>query len=252
MIEIIAKDLDDLMAKLDKRKVKVGEKTVVLSTKNHKLTKLALSAKHKFLHYLTDPNIAYILFLVGTYGLIYELANPGAFFPGIAGGISLVLAFIGFESIPINIAGIILIVLAIGLFIAEAMTPTFGALTAGGAISLTIGSVLLFPSRDLGEAWAPSCWIIALMVILTTVVVGVVLVLVLKAQRKKKMVGKETMVGLKGVAETEIFESGVINVGGEEWQSYSDEKIEKKDIVEILEVNGMKVKVKKTQRKKEE
>ncbi len=252
VIDIIAPNIKNLMKQIDGMKVTAGDKEITINTENYSLTKIALSPRHKFLHYLADPNISYILFLVGTYGLIYELANPGALFPGIAGGISLVLAFIGFESIPINIAGIVLIILAIVLFIAEAMSPTFGALTVGGVVSLTIGSVLLFPAREAGSAWAPSYWVIGGMVLLTTLVVGVVLMLVIKAHRKRKMTGQESLKGAKGVAETEILEKGVANVGGEEWQAYSDEKIEKRDIVEVLEVNGMKLKVKKIPRKKEE
>ena len=252
VIEIIAKDMKSLMKQLEGMKVKTGEKSKALKTADFKLSEIGLSPRHKFLHYLTDPNVSYILFMVGTYGLIYELANPGALFPGIAGGISLMLALIGFDSIPINIAGIILIILGIVLFIAEAMTPTFGALTAGGAISLIIGSVLMFPSRELGEAWAPSWWVIGIMVLLSTAIVGVVLVLIIKSHRLRKSMGKDTLTGLNGVAETEIEESGVVNVGGEEWQAFSDEKIDKRDVIEVVEVHGMKLKVKKIPKKKEE
>jgi len=252
VIDVIAVNTEELMKKINGMKIETGSKKFTINTEGYVLTPVGLSARHKFLHYLSDPNISYILFLVGTYGLIYELANPGALFPGIAGGISLVLAIVGFDSIPINIAGIVLIVLAIALFIAEALTPTFGALTAGGVISLTIGSILLFPGREAGAAWAPSYWVIGLMVLFTTLVVGIVLMLIIKSHRKRQIMGTQSLVGAKGVAETEVYESGVINVGGEEWQAYSDDKIEARDIVEVMEVNGMKLKVKKIPRKKEE
>lgn len=251
VIDVIANDIDDLLKKINNKQIEIENKKINLKTDNYTIKKLEPSAKHKFLHYLTDPNISYILFIIGIYGIVYELAHPGAFLPGVAGAISLVLAFIGFDSIPINAAGLILIILAIVFFIAEAMTPTFGAWTIGGAISLLLGSLLLFPSRKFGETWGPSYWIIALMIILTVAIIGVVLVAIIKAQRKKRVVGKETLIGLKGVAVSDISDSGIVNIGGEEWQAYSDDEIKARDIVEVLEVDGMKLKVKKIAKNKE-
>lgn len=251
VIEYIAKDKEDLFKQLDGKKIKVAETTVTISGKNPVFTPVEFPPRHKFLHALTDPNIAYVLFLVGIYGLIYELAHPGVLFPGVAGAICLVLAFIGFDAMPISVAGIILIILAIILFIAEAFTPTFGALMLGGTVSLIIGSVLLFPGRSAGSAWAPSYWVIGVMVLLTILIVGVILSMIIKALRKKTITGVQTLVGVKGTAVSDVFQSGVVNVGGEEWQAYSDEQIKARDLVEVLEVNGMKVKVKKIERKKE-
>lgn len=251
VIDVIAKDIDELLKKIHNKQVEIENKKINITTDKYSIKKLEPSAKHKFLHYLTDPNISYILFIIGIYGIVYELAHPGAFLPGVAGAISLVLAFIGFDSIPINAAGLILIVLAVIFFIAEAMTPTFGAWTIGGVISLALGSLFLFPSRKFGEYWGPSYWIIVLMIILTVAVVGVVLVAIIKAQRKKRVIGKENLIGLKGVAITDVFQSGVVNVGGEEWQAYSDDEIKARDIVEVIEVNGMKLKVKKIEKNKE-
>lgn len=251
VIDIVAKDIDELLNKINKKQIEINNKKLTINTENYKIKKIELSAKHKFLHSLTDPNISYILFLIGIYGIIYELAHPGAFLPGVVGAISLVLAFIGFDSIPINAAGIILIILAVIFFIAEAMTPTFGAWTVGGIISLTLGSLLLFPSRKLDSAWAPSYWLIFFMVVLTVVLIGIILVAIIRAHRKKVVIGKESLIGLKGVATTDIFEDGVANIGGEDWQAYSDEKIKARDVIEVIEVNGMKLKVKKIEKNKE-
>ncbi len=251
VIDVIAKDIDELLKKIHNKQIEIENKKLNIKTDSYVIKKLEPSTKHKFLHYLTDPNISYILFIIGIYGVIYELAHPGAFLPGVAGAISLVLAFIGFDSIPINAAGMILIVLAIIFFIAEAMTPTFGAWTIGGIISLTLGSLFLFPSRKFGQDWAPSYLIIVLMIILTVIIIGIVLVAIIKAQRKKRVIGKETLIGLKGIAVTDIFESGVANIGGEEWQAYSEEQIKARDIVEVIEVIGMRLKVKKIEKNKE-
>ncbi|MCX7698538.1 MAG: nodulation protein NfeD, partial [Candidatus Goldbacteria bacterium] len=252
VIDFIAKDLNELLEKLNGRKIKINEKEFILNTKESKITNIEMSGKHKFVHFLSDPNLTYILFLIGTYGIIYELTHPGVLFPGIAGAIALVLAFIGFESLPINIAGLILIGLSLALFIAEAMTPTFGALFTGGIITLILGSILLFPSRSIDSAWAPSYWVIGIMVVITTVLIGIILAAIIKSLRSKKMISKESMIGLKGIAETEITpEGGVVNVGAEEWKAYSDEKIEAREIVEVISVDGLKLKVKKIPRKKE-
>ncbi|MCX8093090.1 MAG: nodulation protein NfeD, partial [Candidatus Goldbacteria bacterium] len=253
VIDFIAKDIDDLIKKMDGKKIKINEKEFVLNTKDAKITNIEMSGKHKFVHFLSDPNLTYILFLIGTYGIIYELAHPGVLFPGVAGAIALVFAFIGFESLPINIAGLILIGLSLALFIAEAMTPTFGALFTGGIITLILGSILLFPSRGIDSAWAPSYWVIGVMVVITTVLIGIILVAIIKSLRSKKMISKESMIGLKGIAETEITpEGGVANVGAEEWKAYSDEKIEAREVVEVIAVDGLKLKVKKIPRKKED
>jgi membrane-bound serine protease (ClpP class) len=253
VIDFIAKDMDELLKKLDGRKVKINNRDFVFDTKEAKITNVELSGKHKFIHFLADPNLSYILFLVGTYGIIYELAHPGILFPGIAGAIAIVLAFIGFESIPINVAGFILIGLALALFIAEAVTPAFGALFTGGIITMIIGSVLLFPGRGIDSAWAPSYWVIAAMVVITTILIGIILVAIIKSMRNKKMMSKESLLGLKGVAQTNVTtEGGVVNVGAEEWNAYSDEEILAHDVVEVVEVDGLKLKVKKITRKKED
>ncbi len=253
VIDYTAKDMDDLMKKMDKRKVKINGREIVIRTENYKLREISPTIKHKFLHYITDPNISYVLFLVGIYGLVYELANPGAILPGVAGAIAIVLAFIGFESLPINIAGIILILLAVILFIADLLAPTHGILTVGGITSLVIGSLLLFPSRGMGEQWAASYFLIGTMVLITIVFFVLVVMLILKAHARRVVSGTQSIIGAKGVATTAISAiDGIANIGGEDWQAFSDDTINPRDIVEVLEIQGMKVKVKKIPRKKEE
>lgn len=201
---------------------------------------------------LSDPNIVYVLFLIGIYGLIYELANAGSVvFPGILGAIALVLAFTGFESLPINVAGLILIGLSGLLFFIEMMNSTHGTLALGGVISMVLGSFLLFPSRAHGSAWAASWFLIAFMIILTVAFFVLVVGAVVKALKKKAVSGVESLAGKNGVAITEVKDTGVVNVGGEEWQAYSDEVIKERDIIEVLAVEGMKMKVKRVERKKE-
>ncbi len=253
VIDVIAPDTDSLIRALKGKKIKMGENETPLKTENTVFRAIPLSVKHKFLHFLADPNISYILFIIGIYGLMYELTHPGVLFPGIAGAISITLAFIGFDSIPINIAGGILILIAVVLFVAEAFTPAFGVLTLGGIIAFVTGSLLLFPSRALGESWAPSYVTIGVMSLLTLAVIGVVLMLIIRAIRKKHITGPEAAPGMKGVAKSVINEKGgFANIGGEEWQAFSDEEIAERELVEVISEEGIKLKVKKIERKKKE
>ena len=251
VIDFIAVDEADLMKKLDKFKVKVGGKEVVLNTANYEVKSIGFSQRHKFLHQLSDPNIVYVLFLIGLYGLIFELANAGTVvIPGIAGAIALVLAFIGFGNLPIDNAGVILIVLSAVLFFLELMHSTHGVLALGGLVSMIMGSLLLFPSRSLGEQWAPSYFLIGAMVLITVAFFVFVIAAVLKTFKKKAITGVQALVGKKGVVSADITDAGgIVNVGGEDWQALSDEPVKAREIIEVLEVNGMKLKVKKIPRK---
>ena len=253
VINIIAKDPDNLMKQLDKMKVKVNDREVIISTAGYTLKKVDHTERYKFLHLLSDPNIVYVLFMIGIYGLIYELANGGTvLFPGIAGAIAIMLAFLGFGSLPIDNTGVILIAISAVLFFLDLINPTHGALTVGGIISLTIGSLLLFPSRAMGEEWAVNYLLIALVVGITVLFFVFVVAAVVRAMKKKTISGVQSILGLKGMAVTAINRvGGVANIGGEEWQASSDEDIAAREIVEVLEVNGMKIKVKKIPRNRE-
>jgi len=254
--DLTAKDVPALIAALNGKKVKVNGAETKLNLKDSALKEIKPTIKHKFLQILSDPNVVYVLLLIGIYGIIFELANGGAFLlPGIAGGIAIVLAFIGFDSVPVAAGGIILIVLAVVFFVAEAMTPGFGLLFTGGVISMVAGSLILFPGSELGGQWAPSVWVIITMTLLTAGFFALITFLVIKAHKGRSVTGRESMVGLKGVAQNTFVPGGVpgvVNVGGEDWQAVSDETFDARDIIEVTEVNGLKLKVKKIQRKKEE
>ena len=251
VIDLTAKDTEELMKKLNKFKVNIAGKNIVLDTTNYEFNKVSMSQKHKFLHQLSDPNIVYVLFLIGIYGLIFELANAGTVvIPGIAGTIAIVLAFIGFDSLPINTAGLILIGLSAILFFLETMNPTHGVLSLGGLVSMILGSLLLFPSRGLGEEWAVSYMLMVVMILITVAFFLLIVAAVIKAFKKKTITGVQILVGLKGVVSNDITQTaGIVNVGGEDWQAVAEEPIAAREIVEVLEVNGMKLKVKKIPRK---
>ncbi|MGB9715152.1 MAG: NfeD family protein [Thermodesulfovibrionales bacterium] len=243
VIDLISKDLNSLLSDIDGKKVKtvMGEK--VLSTANAKIIREEMGFRHRILSLISDPNIAYILMLLGFYGLFFELTNPGAIFPGVMGGICLILAFYAFQTLPVNYAGLLLIILAIILFILEVKIVSHGVLTIGGIISMIIGSLMLF------ESPAPfmklSLRIILPAVIITAIFFTLTLSLAFKAYKRKPVTGPEGLIGEEGIAGTDITkDGGMVLLHGERWSAYSDEPISKDEKVKVESVSGLKVKVK--------
>jgi membrane-bound serine protease (ClpP class) len=244
--DLIAKDLEDLIKKIDGKEVKGIFGTKKLNTKNAKIKRIDLKFHQKFLHDISDPNVAYVLLMIGIYGMIYELANPGATLPGVIGGICLLLAFFALESLPINLVGILLILLGIGFFIAELKTPGFGALATGGAISLFLGSLMLFSSS--GPYFAPrvSLSLIITFVAFTTIFFLVALSYGIRALKTKIVSGKEGLVGKIGITKETLNPYGIVLVEGEDWSAESEDGvIEKNEKIEVTKVEGLKLKVKK-------
>ena len=245
VIDLVSKDLNTLLSNIDGRKVRtvMGEKT--LKTANVNVIREEMSLRHKILNFITDPNVAYMLMLLGFYGLFFELTNPGAIFPGVMGGIFLILAFYAFQTLPVNYAGLLLIILAIILFILEVKIISHGVLTIGGVISMLIGSLMLFESP--GPFMKLSLFLVLPAVILTALFFTIVLGLAYKAHKTKPVTGSEGLIGLKGIANADITkEDGMVLLRGEIWSAYSDETISKGEKITVESVTGLKVKVKKT------
>lgn len=244
VIDLIAKDINSLLADIDGKKVRTvsGEKT--LSTGNASVVREEAGLRHTILNLISDPNVAYILMLLGFYGLFFELTNPGTLFPGVTGGICLILAFYAFQTLPVNYAGLLLIILAIILFILEIKIISHGVLTIGGIIAMTIGSLMLF------ESPAPfmklSLAVIFPAVAVTALFFSVLIGLAYKAYRRKPITGTEGLLGSYGIADTDITrEGGRVTVHGEIWSSYSEDAIDKGKRIIVEEVSGLKLKVKK-------
>jgi membrane-bound serine protease (ClpP class) len=248
VIEFIANDVDELIEIIDGVRVTTASETRVLKTKDAEIIPVKMTFKDLFLHSLTNPNIAYILLFLGIYGILGEFSNPGSFFPGIVGGISLILAFVAFQSIPINYGGFILITFGIVLFILEIYTPTFGVLTAGGVTSLILGSFML--SKSSAPFLRISLGLIISMSLATAAFFVFALSKGIKIQWKKPVTGKEGLLGKIGIAKTNLTPEGTIFVHGERWQaSTKGEKIKEGEEVEVLEVKGLQLIVKKYERK---
>ncbi|MGQ9465039.1 MAG: NfeD family protein [bacterium] len=240
--ELIAEDERDLIDKLDGREVKIFEETIRLNTKSAPLEKISMSLREKLLLILTNPNIAYILLLLGIYGLFFELQNPGMIFPGVVGGICLILGFYALHLLPVNYAGLALILLSAIFFILEIYVASHGLLSVGGVVSLIIGSLILFESDlpFLRVSWE----VIMVVVIIIVGFVGVLLFLGIKAQFRKPAAGRESLIGEQGVARTEINkEGGTVFVHGEFWNAVSDKPIKKGARVKVISAQGMVLKV---------
>jgi membrane-bound serine protease (ClpP class) len=184
--------------------------------------------------------------MIGFYGIIYELASPGAIFPGVIGGICLLLAFFALESLPINIVGIFLIILGIALFIAELKTPGFGALATGAIISLFLGSLMLFSTSSPYFQPKVALHLIIIFVAFSAFFFLFALSYAIKALRAKPMSDKESLIGQVGIAKEELQPYGVILVGGEDWSAESEDGVIKQgEKVIVSGIDGLKLKVKK-------
>jgi len=243
VIDMVASTLEELLEKLNERRVPIeGQKVFLLKTKGAEVVKLKMTFRDRLLHTLSNPMIAYILLMLGIYGLFFELSNPGAIFPGVVGGICIILAFFAFQMLPVNYAGIALIILGIILLILEVKVHSYGLLSMGGIISLILGSLMLIES--------PAQYLrISLLVILPFVLVSAgfflfALTMVIKAQRRRPITGKEGLIGQRGKALTDLVPTGKVEVLGEIWEAYSDEAIRAGEVVEVIGVEGLKVKVK--------
>ena len=244
VIEIIASDLPALLDSLQGRSVTVDGETMVLETADADIVERNMSSRQKFLKALANPNLAYILMMLGVYGLFFELSNPGSLVPGILGGICLLLALFAFQTLPVDYTGIALILLGVIMLILEIKVPSFGALSIGGVTSLVFGSLMLFDSP---EEWAR----LSLHVLIPTVIVfaGFFLLcvwLVVRSQKRPATTGLGAMVGETGRMVQGIenpAESGKVVCHGEIWDARADLPLAADARVRVVAVEGRIVRV---------
>ncbi len=244
VIDLISPNLDSLLKQIDGRTVETSSGSVVLKTAGAQVELVLMNWREKFLGTISDPNITYILMMIGIFGIMFELFNPGAILPGVVGAISLILAFYSFQTLPINYAGLALILLAIILFIAEIKIVSHGLLAIGGIISLFLGSVMLISSPfEIAS--------ISLSVIITTVIVAAafflgIIGLGLRAQQRKSTTGVEGMIGEEGsvISGIKAGEVGQVRVHGEIWKATADEALKAGEKVEVESFSNWILKVK--------
>ena len=205
-----------------------------------------MSGRLKVLKMLSDPNIAYIFMMLGIYGIIFELSNPGAILPGVVGTICLILAFYSFQTLPINYAGLLLILLAVALFIAEIKVPSFGLLTMGGIVALMLGSLMLIRTEI--PFMQISWWVILPTVLATAGFFMFVVRIAWAAHGRRPVIGMEGAVGSMGTVRTEINPRGHILIRGELWAAESVEPVQVGETVEVIRVEGLKLFVKRVPR----
>ena len=245
LIDLIAKNEQELIEALDGKEIKrFNGEVQALNLKDQPLVELPLTFRQKLLMAIANPNLAYILLMLGLLGLYFEFANPGAIFPGVIGGISLLLALFSFQILPVNYVGLLLILLGTVFFVLEIKVTSYGALAVGGAISLFLGSVILIKSPI--PELRPSLKFIVPVVLGVSLIFVLLVYLVIKAHRRRALTGKEGLVGETGQALTPIFQAGKVFVHGSIWRAVSDDKIEKGDKVQVVEVQDhLTLKVKK-------
>lgn len=242
VVDFISPDLQDLLAKIDGKVIKFDGMTRTLHTKGVKPQPIQMSWRYRLLDIISNPTIAYILLMLGIYGIFFELSNPGAILPGVVGGIFLILAFYALQMLPINYAGLALILFAIILFIAEVKVASHGLLAIGGVISLFLGSMMLIQS--------PTEYMrISLSVIIPAVLVSAgffmfAVTKAIQARLSKPTTGMEGLVGEIGVASTTIAPEGKVTIHGEFWNSISEQPVEKGERVQVMSVKDLKLKVK--------
>jgi membrane-bound serine protease (ClpP class) len=248
LIDLRADNLENLIAQINGWEVTLASgEEVVIDTADYVQTRNEMNAIEQFLQTISDPNIAYILFTLATIGLITEISNPGLVFPGVAGGISLFLAFYSLGVLDAYWGGIALILLAVGLFIAEYFTTTFGLLTAGGIASLVMGSLILFTHTPGVEV---SIGLIIGVAVGFAAFAVFVVGAIIRGQRRRKATGAEGMIGTIAIAKTPLDPTGTVLAQGELWTAASEGgRIAPGEEVIITKVEALKLWV--TQKSKE-
>jgi membrane-bound serine protease (ClpP class) len=241
VIDIVAPDIKALLKETDGRTVETSTGRITLHTKEARITYKEMGLRYKILNLISDPNVAYLLMLLGFYGIFFELTNPGAIFPGVFGAIALILALYSFQTLPVNYAGLLLILFGIILFILEIKVTSFGLLTIGGIISMIIGSLMLFESPM--PFFKVSLKVILPAVILTAVFFTLTITLAVRAYRRRPATGSEGLIGLEGEARSDIDKEGMVFVHGEIWRAWSDEPIKKGQKVIVDGVDRLRLKV---------
>lgn len=244
IIDIIAPSQRDLLTQIHGRKVKTSAGEVTLNTKNAEIEQIPQSLRERFLHVIGNPNVAYILMLIAIYGIIFELQNPGSVFPGVVGAIALILALFSFAVLPVNLTGVLLILLGIALLVTDLFVPGHGILTVGGLIAFVVGSLVIFETRS--PVFRLSVTLVLTMTILTGAFFLVAVGAGVRIQKKKIVTGWEGMVGQVTEARTDIAPKGKVFLEGSYWNAETEgQPIRQGEKVKVVAVDKLLLKVRK-------
>ncbi len=239
VIDLVATNIADLLQKIDGRELQIQEKAITLNTKSAVIEYREPDWRNRFLSVITDPNIAYILMLIGVYGLILEFYNPGGIIPGVVGAICLLVALYAFQVLPVSYAGLGLIGLGIMLMVMEAFVPSTGVLGIGGVIAFIVGSVILMDTES--EAFRIALPLIVAVAVFSALVLAFLIGLVLRARRSAVVSGEAAMIGESAEALEDFAHEGQVRVHGEIWHAVTEQPLHKGDTLPVKAVHGLQV-----------
>jgi membrane-bound serine protease (ClpP class) len=243
VIDLVAANLDSLVLALDKREVKLGGSIITLNTAEKNIIFKEMNSRQRILDIIASPNVAYVLMMLGLVGLFFELSNPGLILPGVVGSVSLILALYAMQNLPINYAGLLLIVLGVVLLIAEVIVMSYGLLAMSGAISIFLGSIMLIDSED--PAMQISKMILYPTLGMTFLFSLGTIYLAKKAHQLVTITGMEGLIGEVGVVKETLNLEGRVLIHGEMWKAESDTLISVGEKVSVEVVKGLKIQVRK-------
>tara|TARA_A100001015_G_C15015880_1_gene725494 strand:- start:1068 stop:2423 length:1356 start_codon:yes stop_codon:yes gene_type:complete len=242
VIDFVASSLSDLLTNSHGKTVKLKDRSITLNTKNLSLERQDPDWRSRFLSIITSPDVAYVLLLIGAYGLFFEFSNPGFVLPGVLGGISLLLALYALQMLPISYAGLSLIALGLALLISEAFIPSFGVLGIGGTIAFIFGSILLMEPVDFANKI--SLPLIIFFSCINLAFFFLIIKVAISAFKKPIITGDNVLIGSRGKTLTEVNPRGQVFVQGEIWKAESDGLISKGSVIQVIAVKGLSLLVK--------
>lgn len=241
VIDLIAKDIPTLLAAVDGREIKLPNRTVTLDVASARVVLVETDWRHELLEVITDPSIAYGLLIFGVYGLILEFYNPGMVFPAVVGVICLLLGAYGMQMLPVNYAGLALLVVGIGMMVGEAFTPTLGALGVAGVVAFVMGSIMLMDTQQPG--YEVPILIIAAFAVTSAALTLFTVGAALRARNQEVVTGKDAMVGKQAEALEDFETQGWVRAFGEIWQAESSKPVKEQAVLKIVAVEGLILKV---------
>jgi membrane-bound serine protease (ClpP class) len=241
VVDLVAASLPELLDRIDGREVELVDRRTRLRTAGAEVRTVEKGLRFKILDTIANPNIAFILMMIGIYGIFFELMNPGAILPGVVGGISLVLAFFALQALPVNYAGVVLILFSLILFIAEVKVVSHGLLTVGGVIAFVLGATMLFEGP--GSFFRVSWSVIIPAALLTAGFFAFAMGMAWRAWKTRPTTGREGLVGERAVVRRRLDPSGKVMVRGELWRARAEETVEAGESVEVVGVDGLTLEV---------
>jgi membrane-bound serine protease (ClpP class) len=241
VIDVIAHNNQDLLNQVDGKQVLIVNAMKPLQTKNVKLFELHPDWRSKFLSFITNPNIAYLLMLLAAYGIFFEFSNPGMVIPGVVGLIALLLALYAFQLLPVNYTGLLLVGVGIGFMILEFYIGSFGIIGIGGIIAFTIGSIMLFDSSDSNYrvAWS----LVGAMSVISAVFLFILINLAIRSHKKAVVIGRETLIGKEGIVLSVMNAQVAVQIDGDIWEARASHMLNEGDKVRVTHIDGLKLTV---------